>query len=35
MGRYGCPLAMDEEVVGDYKIGQWADGVEEKDMDEG
>ena len=26
MGRYGSPLAMDEEVVGDYKIGEWADG---------
>ena len=34
-GRYGSPLAMDEEVVGDYKIGEWAGGVEEKDMDEG
>ena len=36
MGRYGSPLAIvEEEVVGDYKIGEWADGAEEKDTDEG
>ena len=25
MGRYGSPLAMVEEAVGDYKIGEWLE----------